>query len=71
MFTALKRFFVGIRTKEESMQLQEEFLRELEEAYTTYTIEPVRKYLHSDIPWTHLYTLELDAKAIGNHRLKI
>lgn len=47
-----------IKTKEEAIQLQEEFLRALEEAYTTYSIEPVRKYLHNDIHYHTFYAMK-------------
>lgn len=47
-----------IKTKEESMQLQEEFLRALEEAYTTYSIEPVQKYLHDNLHYHSFYVMQ-------------
>ena len=49
---------MDITTKEESIQLQEEFLRALEEAYTTYSIEPIRQYLHDDIHYHSFYVMQ-------------
>ena len=57
-FTKLTTLFMEIKTKEESIKLQEEFLRVLEEAYTTYTNEPVCKYLHDDLHFHTFYTMK-------------
>lgn len=58
MFTTLKRFFVGIRTHEDANQLQKEFLRALEKAYTTYSLRPVRKYLHRNVHYHSFYVMQ-------------
>lgn len=58
MFESLKRLFTVIDTKEDAIQLQEEFLRALEKAYTTYSAKPVRKYLHKNVHYHSFYVMQ-------------
>ena len=58
MIKFLKQLFTVVDTKEDAIQLQEEFLRALEKAYTTYSTLPIRKYLHKTIHYHSFYVME-------------